>query len=222
MSVHPETTHLEERLELRRHRHWYDRLMMLCDGVFAIAITLLAADIRVPDHWNGAWDTLWPSLARQLDAYSLSCLVIAVYWLAHRRFMGVILKVDPPVTVLTLVMLCLVALLPAASRLISGYGRDSVAREAYAALVVAIGLVMSALWAHAALVAKDVHQEIGVRERWFFLLLMVLTPPALLAVVMAMKLSVPGLNTIILAGLFLVGWRLRLWTARRLRHRGRA
>lgn len=222
MSEHPEATHLIERLELRRHRHWYDRLMMLSDGVFAIAITLLAADIRAPDGWAGDWPGLWSGLAVQLDAYSLSCLVIGVYWLAHRRFMAVILSVGPPVTVLTLVMLCLVALLPASTRLISRFGQDSVAREVYAVLVVAIGLVMSALWGYAALVAGAVHEDVGVKQRWFFLLLMVLTPPVLLLVVMGLKLSVPGLNTILLASLFLIGWRLRLWMARRLEHKPRA
>jgi uncharacterized membrane protein len=111
----------DEGLEKRRHRHWYDRLMMLADGVFAIAITFLAFDVNLPaGAATGDLPALWAKLAPILDAYAMSFLVIAIYWLAHRRFMAMILTVDAPITVLTLVMLGLVVLLPPATRLISG------------------------------------------------------------------------------------------------------
>ncbi|HEX4182948.1 MAG TPA: TMEM175 family protein [Caulobacteraceae bacterium] len=203
-------------LEHRRHRHWYDRLMMLCDGVFAISITLLAAEIRVPAGWGGDWAGLWSSLAGQLDAYAMSFLVISVYWLAHRRFMALITKVDAPVTVLTLVMLGLVALLPATTRMISAYGLSAVARLTYAGLVIAIGLTMATLWAYAALIAQHIPAQVNIRLRWFFLLLMALTPPFFLALVLALPANTPGLNPVILAALFLIGWRLRAWMVRRM------
>ena len=68
----------DEGLERRRHRHWYDRLMMLCDGVFAIAITFLAVDIRAPAGWSGDWAGLMSQLAGQLDAYAMGFLVISI------------------------------------------------------------------------------------------------------------------------------------------------
>ncbi|MFX8620504.1 TMEM175 family protein, partial [Acinetobacter baumannii] len=42
-----------EPLAQRMERHAYDRLIMLSDGVFAIAITLAALEIHVPDPVNG-------------------------------------------------------------------------------------------------------------------------------------------------------------------------
>ena len=90
----------DEGLKRRRHRHWFDRLMMLADGVFAIAITFLAADITTQAGWDGRWASLWPHLSAQLDAYATSFVVIAIYWLAHRRFMAMILTVDAPVIML--------------------------------------------------------------------------------------------------------------------------
>jgi uncharacterized membrane protein len=205
-----------EGLQRRRHQHWHDRLMMLCDGVFAIAITLLAAEVRAPDGWAGDWASLWPALAPQLDAYAMSFLVISVYWLAHRRFMALVLTVDAPVTVLTLVMLGLVALLPAATRLINGHALSDAARLTYCGLVVAIGLVMSLLWAYAALIARIIHAEVSARLRWFFLLLMVVTPPFFLLLAMALPLHEPGMNPAFIAALFLIGWRLRSWMVRRI------
>ena len=206
----------EEGLEAQRQRHWYDRLMLLCDGVFAIAITLLATEVRAPQVWSGDWAGLWGPLASQLDAYAMSFLVISIYWLAHRRFMAMILTVDATVTVITLVVLGLVALLPAATRLISADAVYPLARLVYASLVIAIGLAMAAMWGYAALIAKAVSSEVGVGPRWFILLLIIFTPPVFLLLTMLLPNPGPGVNPVILALLFLVGWRMRRWTISRL------
>ncbi|HTX49370.1 MAG TPA: TMEM175 family protein [Caulobacteraceae bacterium] len=205
-----------EGLEARRLRHWYDRLMMLADGVFAIAITFLAIDITNPPDWDGGWASLIAHLAPQLDAYAMSFLVISIYWLAHRRFMSMILKVDAPVTVLTLVMLGLVVLVPPATRLISAHGQAPMARLVYGALVVSIGWGMGALWGYAALVAGLVSEEVGRRVRWFLLALIVITPPFFLALTIAIPHVRPGEIPLALTALFLIGWRMRLWSVKRL------
>lgn len=211
-----EVLEAEEDLERRRHRHWHDRLMMLCDGVFAIAITLLATEVRAPEGWSGDWAGIWASLAGQLDAYAMSFLVISVYWLAHRRFMAMILKVDAPLTVLTLVMLGLVALLPAATRLISAHAAFPLARLLYAGLVVTIGFAMAVLWGYAALIAKAVPMEVGLRLRWFILALMALTPPFFLLLTLGIPNAGPGEVPVGLSLMFLIGWWLRRWMIHRL------
>lgn len=62
------------------------RLLALSDGVFAIAMTLLVLDIRVPDEVHGddflrAMADLRPAIA----GYLISYLVIGVLWLTHHR-----------------------------------------------------------------------------------------------------------------------------------------
>ena len=190
--------------------------MMLADGVFAIAITFLTIDITSPLAWDGGWATLVAHLAQQLDAYAMSVLVISIYWLANRRFMSMILKVDAPVTVLTLVMLGLVVLVPAATRLISAYSMLPTARIVYAALVIAIGWSMAAIWGYAALIAGLVSEEVSRRIRWFLLALMLFTPPFFLALTVPIPNLRPGEVPLLLTALFLIGWRLRLWAVRRL------
>jgi uncharacterized membrane protein len=206
-----------EVLEAQQQKHWYDRLMLLCDGVFAIAITLQAADLRGPPDWSGDLASL--RLGDQLDAYAMSFLVISIYWLAHRRFMAMIRVVDPPITVLTLIMLGLVALLPAATRLVSGYYVYPASRMVYGALVVAIGLAMAAFWAYAALIARVVYSEVSIAQRWFQLALIVFTPPFFLLLTFAVPNPGRGEVPLFLAALFLVGWRMRLWVLGRLADR---
>ena len=206
----------DEGLEKRRHRHWYDRLMMLADGVFAIAITLLAAEINPAIRPGAPLAEIWAGLAPQLDAYALSVLVICVFWLAHRRFMAMILTVDAPVTVITLVFLGLVALIPAATRMADRQHGSPDAMVIYSALVVAIGFACGAMWGYAALVADLVSKEVTKTQRWFFFLLILITPPLFLGLVGGFVRPPPGLIPATLLALFLIGWPLRMWFTRRM------
>jgi uncharacterized membrane protein len=211
-----ESLDVTESLERRRHRHWFDRLIMLSDGVFAIALTLLALDLRAPAGWDGDLSNLARSLAAQLDAYALSAVVIGVYWLAHRRFMAMILAVDAPLTVLNLIVLSLVALLPAATRFAHDYADRPQAMLVYGALVVMIGMSLAVFWAYAALIADIVYAEITRVVRWCLLGLIVFTPPFFLLLITALPTHGPGVVPLGLFALFLVGWRMRLAVLRRL------
>jgi uncharacterized membrane protein len=211
----PESLDTDEPLERRRRRHEFDRIIMLSDGVFAISMTLLALEMRGPATWTTAGD-IWRTLAPQLDAYALSFLVIAVYWLAHRRFFAMILRADPPVTVLNLVFLALVGLLPSTTHLVHAGGPTESAMEVYSALVVAIGVALGALWGYAALVADLAAPEVGRSERIFTFILILVTPPLFLLLASWLRNPPPGVVPVALAALFLVGWPLRLWVLRRL------
>ena len=206
----------DEGLARRRHRHWYDRLMMLSDGVFAIAITILAAEISPPTIPGGDLATIWAALTPQLDAYALSFVVISVFWLAHRRFMAMILTVDAPVTVLTLGMLGLVALLPAATRLTHLQNGSPASMLIYGALVVSIGLSCAAMWGYASLIANLVSDEVPTVQRWYFFLLMLFTAPLFLVLTALLRNPSPGVIPLALLALFVVGWRMRTWINRRL------
>ena len=64
-----------------------DRIVNLSDGVFAIALTLLVLDIRVPDipenlvasELPGVLLALWP----KYFGYVLSFVVISTFWIIH-------------------------------------------------------------------------------------------------------------------------------------------
>ncbi len=72
-----------------------DRIVTLSDGVFAIAITLLVLDIRVPNEVNitDVYEILF-SLLPHFIGYTISFIVIASYWLGHRTIMKAITHID--------------------------------------------------------------------------------------------------------------------------------
>ena len=142
-----EELNTDEALPARLHRHNFDRLIMLSDGVFAIAVTLAALEIKPRTAWATPAE-LWRALELPLQAYVISFMVIAAYWSAHRDTFARLRRIDTPGTVLTLVVLFFVALLPASTLLL--HERGSAAQvQVYAVSVMACGLAQAALWAYA-------------------------------------------------------------------------
>jgi uncharacterized membrane protein len=83
-----------------------DRLVFFSDAVFAIAITLLAIDIRLPDRAGGYTEaTLQQALIDVLPgifAFGVSFTVIALFWVGHYRTFRVTERVTPALAALNL------------------------------------------------------------------------------------------------------------------------
>src|SRR5262245_62458940 len=89
-----------------------NRVEALSDGVFAIVITLLILDIKVPDV---EYSQLLPSLAAMLPrmfAYVMSFGVISVYWLAHHQSLQLIGKLNGLLIWMNFLYLLSVRLMP--------------------------------------------------------------------------------------------------------------
>lgn len=122
MAGEPEGLHIHEPLKARVERHNYDRLLMLSDGVFAIAITLLALELKLPAHWDGSVDALFGATGRPLIGYLFGFALVGVFWFIHRRLFAELEQVDGVITMLNLVLLGLVGLTPFVARMIAEAG----------------------------------------------------------------------------------------------------
>ncbi len=126
------------------------------DGVFAIAITLLVLDIRVPPT---AFDDLWSGIVHEWPAYlgyATSFLTIGGIWLAHHGIFRRLQYANDQVMRLNLLLLMAVSFLPYPTRLVAEAIREPDAERAavifYGASLLAISLVLSSLWG---VVARD-------------------------------------------------------------------
>jgi len=118
----PESLFSEEPLKTRIERHNFDRLLMLSDGVFAIAITLLALDLRLPEHWDGSVGQLLNATGRPLIGYLFGFGLVGAFWFMHRRMFAQLARVDLAITALNLLLLGLVGLTPYVARMIAEAG----------------------------------------------------------------------------------------------------
>lgn len=139
----------DESAAQRLARHGYNRLLLLADAVFAIAITLAALEIKPHGHWRTDAE-LWRELQLPVLAYLISFSVIAFYWLAHRDTFARVRRVDGGLTALALLELLFIAILPAATQLLYDQEAQLQAVRVYAAATAAAGFGNAALWGYAA------------------------------------------------------------------------
>ncbi|WP_406306996.1 TMEM175 family protein [Streptomyces sp. NBC_00885] len=123
-----------------------DRLLALSDGVFAIAMTLLALDITLPAGLDpAAFEDALGDVMPNVWAYALSFLVIAAFWRGHHQIFQYTRNVDGMVIRLGLLSLALIALMPFPTTLLAEYGDESLSVAVYSGAVAAMGATQLAL-----------------------------------------------------------------------------
>jgi uncharacterized membrane protein len=129
-----------------------ERLIFFSDAVFAIAITLLALDIRLPAGGEAASNAqllaqllgLWPKYL----AYLVSFLAIGTFWVGHHRRFRFIRRSDRGLLALNLLFLMVIAFVPFPTSVISESGNRT-ATIFYALTMILGGLMLAALWWYA-------------------------------------------------------------------------
>lgn len=130
-----------------------DRVVNFSDGVFAIAITLLVLNFRIPhipSHHTNA--QLLDALADEWGTFlgfALSFWVIARYWIAHHRLSILLRHVDSTFIALNLALLASVVFLPFPTEVVGLYGSTTTAVVFYASAMTVTGLLSTGVWQYA-------------------------------------------------------------------------
>ena len=99
-----------------------NRLEALIDGIFAVALTLLVLDIKLPENIAYADnDALWArllSLERHFVIYIISFIVIGMYWIAHHIQFHFLRYTDRSLIWINMLFMLLISFLPFATDLI--------------------------------------------------------------------------------------------------------
>jgi uncharacterized membrane protein len=142
------------------------RLEALSDGVFAIAVTLLVLDIKVPAHNEQLLRAIarsWPSYR----AYVVSFSTIGAIWLGHSAITEYLDRADSGFVRLNLLVLLLVSFLPLPTRLLADYidhpKPERVAATMYGVSLLLASTLLLALWKYAVR-AQLVRPDAGDQE----------------------------------------------------------
>jgi len=122
------------------------RLLAFTDGVFAIIITILVLDIKVPDLGSG--QSLGDSLAEMRPtsfAFVISFLLVGMYWTEHRATFNQVRYVDHNAIWLNLLFLLPVSLVPFAASAVGEYSDEPTALHIYGTVLIAATLLRLAL-----------------------------------------------------------------------------
>lgn len=124
----------------------HDRLHALSDGIFAIAMTLLVLELRVPELHNPSNGDLirvlqdtWPAFF----AWVLSFALLFTYWRAHNVLMSTFAKaINSTLVLINMIFLMLITIVPFTTLLLGRYNESQVAIGVYVINMFFIGLTM--------------------------------------------------------------------------------
>jgi len=140
-----------------------ERIVFFSDAVMAIAITLLAIDLRVPEIAPAsAAQQLAASLAAirpRFMTFFISFLVIAIYWVSHHRYFRYIKRYDTRLMWLNMMFLFFIICMPFLASLLGEYVFVPLALIAYTLAIAALGVALALIWWYASaghrLIAPD-------------------------------------------------------------------
>jgi uncharacterized membrane protein len=120
------------------------RLEAFSDGVFAIAITLLVLEIKVPAHSSNLSHALlheWPSYF----AYAVSFLTIGIMWVNHHQLFRLVHETDRKLLFVNLGLLMCIAFVPFPTAIVAEFVERSGEARA-AVLLYGLTLTLTALF----------------------------------------------------------------------------
>lgn len=134
-----------------------NRLEAFSDGVFAVAITLLALELKVPAPGSlhlhhplaAALLAEWPAAV----AYVLSFVSVLIGWVNHHALFGLVRRTDHSFLILNCLMLMLATAIPFGTEMLATYLRTPSSRTAmivYNSIFLLLIVAFNAMWAYAA------------------------------------------------------------------------
>jgi len=152
-----------------------ERLAALSDGIFAVAMTLLVLDLRVPvitmsnrliqeqDLWN-ALVKLGPNIL----PYLMSFLTLGIFWVGQQTQLNYFSKSDRHLTWINLAFLLAVTLMPFSTGLLAAYITLRLALVVYWLNIALLGIIIFFIWRYArraGLLKDEVTAEIFVASQ---------------------------------------------------------
>ena len=144
-----------------------DRLAALSDGIFAVAMTLLVLDLRIPSpaevHSEAQLFAALAAMGPQWIAYLMSFLTLGIFWAGQQTQLNHIAHGARDLTWIHLGFLFTITLLPLSTRLLASFITYRAALGIYWLNILAPGAMLYWSWAHAThlnLVKPDTPDEV--------------------------------------------------------------
>jgi|SRR5215213_2844674 len=153
----------------RFHRN--ERIIGLSDGVFAIVLTLLVLELRVPhlpEHAGAAelWKALY-GIKSKIIGFLLSFLFIASLWFSHNQLFKLFDKVDNAILWYNNFLLLIVCFIPFPTALIGEYPKNPVGIILFGSIWIIIPLFIYLIGSRA-YHKKYLHESVDI-GRYLFL-----------------------------------------------------
>ncbi len=144
-----------------------ERLAALSDGIFAVAMTLLVLDLRVPARpavhsEHELWKVLL-ALSPRLIVFLMSVMTLGIFWVGQQTQLNHFARSDRNLAWIHIAFLCCVSLTPFTTSLLAEFIHFRIALLAYWFDILLLGLTLYWNWSYAtraSLPSDDLPDEI--------------------------------------------------------------
>ena len=144
----------------------HDRIVLFSDAVFAIAITLLVIEIKIPTRAVVEAHGLGAALAEMIPlfvGYLVSFLVITLFWVGHMKTWKHVTAATSGMVWLNIFELLFVALMPFTTGMYSEYFGSNFAFSLYCLNLV--GIAVFSYWLRSVVIRREgLVQKLGAHE----------------------------------------------------------
>ena len=146
----PPAPHGESRPDITQDRlRNPDRVVALTDGVFAIIVTILVLELKVPSNLNhDSLRAVLEELRPTVVAWVISFLITGMYWVAHRDLFARVRFVNRDLVWLNLLFLLPASLIPFAASVLGEYPNEPLAIHLYGVVMIAVSVMRLALYGY--------------------------------------------------------------------------
>ena len=178
----------------------HDRLSAITDGVYAVALTLLALEIIVPSvnsiHSSAQLnDYMVNNLLPQLSLYLISFIILSNFW-ASTNAIPMYKKVDNTILTINLAILALVVLIPFSTSFVLSFYHYSQSVIIFSLIILLVGLLYLILYIYLFkenLVKERIYKFIEPHKRIMLIELSIPPVLALISIVLALFNPLAGM-----------------------------
>ncbi len=160
-----------------------ERMIFFSDAVFAIAITILALELKVPaiDRHIATDAMLLNSLDELIPkfvGFFISFFIIGLYWTIHHRMFGYVVRYNKRLLWLNLIFLLAIVLMPFSTAFYSEYVIEllRVPMMVYATNIVFLGLMNIILWRYLTQSKNGLTEGVRADDRKYYLFRAMVVP----------------------------------------------
>lgn len=178
----------------------HDRLSAITDGVYAVALTLLALEIVVPSansiHSSAQLNNyMVNNLLPQLSLYLISFIILSNFW-ASTNAIPMYKKVDNTILTINLAILALVVLIPFSTSFVLSFYHYSQSVIIFSLIILSVGLLYLILYIYLFkenLVKERIYKFIEPHKRIMLIELSIPPVLALISIVLALFNPLAGM-----------------------------
>lgn len=159
------------------------RMESLCDGIFAIAMTLIILDLKTPENVPTPLEkdrlpAILLDLLPEAETYAISFIILGVFWLRHVIQLKYIKFVDRKIIAINLIFLLLIGFVPFTTGVLMRYPDYNLSFILYSSNLLLISLLLTTQWFYASSIKEIVSEELTHELKKMFVVFS--TVPALI------------------------------------------